>query len=293
MLTPSSPSRRTGSKPLTGRQIASRARSMRAPGRRRNPAGRWVESHRGAYLVTGTVLRSETAGETALGCLPARRSSIPLVVGDSLVLTRSQEPGRPATPSAPARISCSLVEAFEAVAVGDSVWLDDGKFGDARRVSPDEIEVEITQAPPGGGKLRAEKGINLPDTRLAVKASSVLDEAISFAVAQPTWSVRASSVSTAGPTSARSPTALARNGGDHVRVDPEDRDAQGLDVARPTPDRGGRGCALRRHDRAWRSWIEVGLGAHGAEVQEEILWLCEAAHVPVIWATHARYTRAH
>jgi hypothetical protein len=25
--------------------------------------------------------------------------------------------------------------------------------------------------------------------------------------------------------------------------------------------------------------------AHRAEVQEELLWLCEAAHVPVIWAT--------
>lgn len=23
-----------------------------------------------------------------------------------------------------------------------------------------------------------------------------------------------------------------------------------------------------------------------AEVQEEVLWLCEAAHLPVIWATH-------
>jgi pyruvate kinase len=30
--------------------------------------------------------------------------------------------------------------------------------------------------------------------------------------------------------------------------------------------------------------LEVGYGRL-AEVQEEILWLCEAAHVPVIWAT--------
>jgi pyruvate kinase len=30
--------------------------------------------------------------------------------------------------------------------------------------------------------------------------------------------------------------------------------------------------------------VEVGC-ARLAEVQEEILWLCEAAHVPVIWAT--------
>jgi pyruvate kinase len=30
--------------------------------------------------------------------------------------------------------------------------------------------------------------------------------------------------------------------------------------------------------------VEIGY-ARMAEIQEEILWLCEAAHVPVIWAT--------
>jgi pyruvate kinase len=30
--------------------------------------------------------------------------------------------------------------------------------------------------------------------------------------------------------------------------------------------------------------VELG-GVRLAEIQEEILWLCEAAHVPVIWAT--------
>ena len=29
-----------------------------------------------------------------------------------------------------------------------------------------------------------------------------------------------------------------------------------------------------------------------AEVQEEILWICEAAHVPVIWATQVLETLA-
>ena len=31
--------------------------------------------------------------------------------------------------------------------------------------------------------------------------------------------------------------------------------------------------------------VEIGFGRL-AEIQEEILWLCEAAHAPVIWATH-------
>ena len=125
--------------------------------------GRSVETQHGAYLVSGAVLTSKSAGETRLGRLPARASFIPLAVGDTLLLTRAQTPGRAATSTSPARISCTCPEAFDVVSVGDSVWLDDGKFGGiTRRVTPDAIEVEITQAPPGGGRLRAEKGINLP-----------------------------------------------------------------------------------------------------------------------------------
>jgi pyruvate kinase len=37
--------------------------------------------------------------------------------------------------------------------------------------------------------------------------------------------------------------------------------------------------------------VEVGF-ERLAEVQEEILWLCEAAHVPVIWATQVLETMA-
>ena len=40
------------------------------------------------------------------------------------------------------------------------------------------------------------------------------------------------------------------------------------------------GVMVARGDLA----VEVGYGRL-AEVQEEILWLCEAAHVPVVWAT--------
>ena len=38
-----------------------------------------------------------------------------------------------------------------------------------------------------------------------------------------------------------------------------------------------------------RGDLALGIGfARLAEMQEELLWLCEAAHVPVIWATEVR-----
>ncbi|MGZ8726011.1 MAG: pyruvate kinase, partial [Aeromicrobium sp.] len=47
------------------------------------------------------------------------------------------------------------------------------------------------------------------------------------------------------------------------------------------------GVMIARGDLA----VEAGYGRL-AEIQEEILWLCEAAHVPVIWATQVLDTLA-
>jgi pyruvate kinase len=256
-------------------------------------AGRWVNGRRGAYLVTGTVLTAESGGETRVGRLPARPSHIPLEVGDTLVLTRDQAPGRAASPSSPARIPCTLPEAFEAIRGGDSVWLDDGKFGGiARRVTAEEVEVEITHAPPGGGKLRAEKGINLPDTRLAVAASSERDASrIAFAAAHADM-VGLSFVSTRDDVRSVA-DALARFRGTDVGLILKIETKAGFEalpdllseaLAREAPC----GVMIARGDLA----IEVGW-ERLAEVQEEILWLCEAAHVPVIWATQVLDTLAH
>jgi pyruvate kinase len=253
--------------------------------------GRWVEAPRGAYLVSGMVLSAASAGETTLGRLPARGSFIPIAAGDTLVLTRDQKPGRPASGASPAHISCTLPEAFDAISAGDSVWLDDGKFGGVvRRAAPDAVEVEITHAPPGGGRLRAEKGINLPDTKLSVGPSRGSDERLAFAIAHADM-IGLSFVSTRHDVRAVS-EALARNGGGQLGMILKIETRAGFDalpellveaLGRDAPC----GVMIARGDLA----IEVGW-ERMAEVQEEILWLCESAHVPVIWATQVLDTLA-
>ena len=52
-----------------------------------------------------------------------------------------------------------------------------------------------------------------------------------------------------------------------------------------TLGRASIGVMIARGDLA----VEIG-GERLAEIQEEILWLCEAAHVPVIWATQVLET---
>jgi pyruvate kinase len=253
--------------------------------------GRWVEADRGAYLVSGQALAADSAGPTHLGLLPPRRSHIPLAVGDAIVLTRDQTPGRRATSLSPARIPCTLPEAFETIAIGHAVWLDDGKFGGVvRSATTDEVELEVTHAPPGGGKLRAEKGINLPDTRLRIDTLAGDASMIRFAAAHADM-VGLSFVSSPDDVRAVA-SALSEVGGDDLGLILK-IETQAAFTALPALltealTRGAPcGVMIARGDLA----IEVGW-ERMAEVQDEILWLCEAAHVPVIWATQVLDTLA-
>jgi hypothetical protein len=105
-----------------------------------------------------------------------------LAKGDHLHLTRSDEPGRPATCDfngqviEPARIPCTLKEVFGAVKPDEQVWFDDGKIGGVVLSNDGRvIAVEITHTGVKGGRLRPEKGINFPVTKLDIPALTEKD----------------------------------------------------------------------------------------------------------------------
>lgn len=233
----------------------------------------------GCYKARGRVVSVPPAEEPLL-----------LRCGDTLVLTRGPAPGYPARLDAnsrvlvPAHIPCSLGAVFESVNPGEQVWMNDGKIGGVlRAVSANEIAIEITYAGPKGSKLRAEKGINLPDTVLDIPAMSEKDFADLDAIFPLIDMVSLSFVHRPEDI-----YALER------RLD--DLDGQHLGVVVKIENRAAFerlpelllaalrsppvGVMVARGDLA----VEVGFDRL-AEVQEQILWLCEAAHVPVIWAT--------
>ncbi|HEY5956931.1 MAG TPA: pyruvate kinase, partial [Polyangiaceae bacterium] len=119
------------------------------------------------------------------GCVgPLHEVAQPLVLhkGHFLQVIPDDQVGGPGqVPSegkhgSPPSIPCTLREVFSAVRPGHAIWFDDGKIGGiVRSVAPERILVEITHAPSRGAKLRPEKGINLPDTELAVPALSEKD----------------------------------------------------------------------------------------------------------------------
>lgn len=265
--------------------------------------GCWAEALHTIYFVSGTILRHESGGakgeerSAAVGPLPAQENAISLQRGDLLIVTRDRRLGRPATFDSsgnlltPARIGCTIPEVFDDVRSGESIWFDDGKIGGIiEKVEPEQVWVRITQARLQGVKLRADKGINFPDSPLRLPALTEKDlKDLSF-VAQHADVVEMSFANTAQDVESLQQH-LAELGNRQLAIVLKIETRRGFEnlpemllTAMRTPCCG---VMIARGDLA----VECGF-ERLAEVQEEILWICEAAHVPVIWATQVLETLA-
>jgi pyruvate kinase len=254
------------------------------------------EGRKTTFVESGARLRFAFADDNRpvheghIGDLPNVPISIRVQAGDHLVLTRAQTPGRPAhgkptdADYVPARIPCTLPEVFRDVRAGEPIWIDDGKIG-GQVVTNDgsAIEVVIEQVPPKGASLLPDKGINLPATELHLPALTKKDLAdLEFA---------RGAADMVGLSFVQRPDDVVAL---HARLAEGRRRVPGI-VLKIETRRGFEalpglllaalrappvGVMVARGDLA----VEMGF-ERLAEVQEEILWLGEAAHVPVIWAT--------
>lgn len=261
---------------------------------------RWAESNQTSYIASGATLHAYRNGKQGIeytsgrdckvGELPACEQWVDLKEGDELILTRSLVPGKPAlfdeqgSLLSTARIGLTLPDIFRDVREGERVLLDDGKIGGlVKAVDQDEIHVRITRTRPGGGKLRADKGINLPDSNLRLPALTEKDDEDLAFISQHADLVGYSFVRSAADVRALQ-ARLNELGGSRLgivlkieTVKAFERLPNLLLAAMRSPCAG---VMIARGDLA----VECGY-ERLAEVQEEILWICEAAHMPVIWAT--------
>lgn len=258
--------------------------------------GCWAEVTKTTYVVPGTVLRYKSTAtdrhdvETFIGQLPPSESRIFLKPGDQLILQRDLAPSRPATYDSagrmlsPASIGCTMPSVFDDVRSGESVWFDDGKIGGViEKVEPTRVFIRITHAPPAGERLRSNKGINLPDSDLQLTALTPGDlENLPF-IAEHADVVELSFANNAQDVELlqqhlkrlgnRQPAIVlkieTRRGFEHL--------PEMLLAAMRWPS-----CSvmIARGDLA----VECGF-ERLAEIQEEILRISEASHVPVIWTT--------
>jgi len=248
------------------------------------PGGFVAAVERTTYLGTATTLHvADDQDATPLGDIPPVEQSLILHRGDILELTRDCSPA-PVLDGGTPRIGCTLPELFDHACVGHTVHLDDGRIrGRIVGTGPAVLRLQIEHAADGGSRLRAGKGVNVPGIELPVSALTDKDVEDLAVVVELADLVEMSFVRRP-PDVARLLEELGRLGGRSLAVvlKVETRQAfKHLPQLLLTLMRHPRvGVMIARGDLA----VECGY-ERLAELQEEILWLCEAAHLPVIWAT--------
>lgn len=262
---------------------------------RKDEDGLDLECYKTAYIATGTKLKllRQDAGEKIsfkVGKLPSLEEPILLCEGDILRLHGDRALGERAVVDKdesvvrPAHISCRQPEVFKYIAIGDPIHFNDGKIeGVVDSVSNDELFIRITHAKESGSRLRSDKGINFPKSDILFGALTETDKNNLEFIVEHANAVCLS---------------FARNPGDIVALQEELKKHRSPGPGIITKVETVKGfkdlprlllATMRRYPAAVmiaRGDLAVECGIERlAEIQDEILCLCGAAQVPVIWAT--------
>lgn len=260
-----------------------------------------AEAFKTIYLVPETQLvhhpREGTihALHSGIEGIAQSAQKISLKINDELLLYNSHVLGHAAQPSLdgtrvkPAGIACTYKDIYQQLKPGEHIWFDDGKIGGIiQSIANEQVTIKIFHADEQGSKLDADKGINLPDSELNFSALTPKDFTdLEFAVKH------ADTVSLSFVNRAEDVLLLQQKIGDIARanniqsppniilkIETQKAILNLPDILLAAMQTPVCGVMIARGDLA----VECGF-ERLAEVQEEILWLCEAAHIPVIWAT--------
>lgn len=254
-----------------------------------------AECSKTARLTLQTRIQRRHKGKgkrnTSLSDLPQTEGVIHLVRGSLLRLTRDGIGAIAGGNCSIPTVACTLPLVFEQVRVGERIWFDDGRIGGViRNIDPHWLQIEITHARDGGEKLRGDKGINLPDSQLDLPAMTEKDIEDLAVVVRLADLVGLSFVHRSDDVkSLRSHLHALGKSDIGIMLKIETR--QGFENLPELMFAAMASCSagvmIARGDLA----VECGY-ERLAEVQEEILWAAEAAHMPVVWATQVLETLA-
>jgi pyruvate kinase len=209
--------------------------------------------------------------------------------GDRLLLTRDLPTTNESTCC---QAQCSLPEVLDQLLVGTPVWIDDGHIGAiVESIDSQGVLLEITHADLKGSKLRPDKGLNFPETELQLSPLTDKDlqdlkfvanhaDIVGYSFVQRPEDIELlqRELHLLLPKNTKIPAIIAK-----IETPLAVRNLPELIVQ--AAGKQPFGIMIARGDLA----VEVGY-QRLAEIQEEILWLCEAAHIPVIWATQVLET---
>lgn len=182
----------------------------------------------------------------------------------------------------------SLPQMVGRLASGNRLLYDDGKLeGRVEDVGTGEAIIRVDRTKHGGTKLKPEKGINLPDTALGLSPLTAKDEEDLTTVIECADMLGYSFVSQ--PDDIDLLEEVLASLGKHdgcptlglvAKIELPEAVHNLPDLIARASSRRPFGVMIARGDLA----AEIGF-ERLAEMQEEILWVCEAASTPVIWAT--------
>jgi len=246
------------------------------------------------YIEFGTsltLMNDKLAYNGKVGLLPEREGTILLNKHDRLNLVKKSIVGWDGEHDIKGNlirmpsISFTLPEIFDDLKVGEKVMFDDGKIEGVIRQKLDEhLEIEIIQAGLRGSKLRSDKGINFPDSDLNIGGLTAKDkEDLSF-IAEQADIVNFSFVNTPDDVNELLDELQRLQSTEKVgiilKVETQKAYSNLFNILLTAMKTYPLGVMIARGDLA----IECGW-TNMARIQEEILSLCNAAHIPSIWAT--------
>jgi pyruvate kinase len=256
--------------------------------------GRWATCKDSAFVTTGMQLtvylqkKSTSEIHTVHELLPLEEI-IYLFEGDTLKLDKEPILGEPATYDDQgnlinfAHISCTLPQLFSRVKKGELIYFDDGKIeGIIDEIYNDYLLIKITNAKTTGGKLRADKGINLPDSDLGICGLTEKDKTDLKFIATHADAVNFSFVNSKHDVEEllHQLKTLKASLGIILKIETQKAFENLPSILLKAMENYPIGVMIARGDLA----IETGW-KNFAIIQEEILSMCEAAHIPDIWAT--------
>ena len=217
--------------------------------------------------------------------------ALPVWEGKDLMLAfkkrpRSNKQGK----KSPDTLLVEPKELLGMVKEGEHIYFDDGKFeAKVKKVGAHKVEVQIVRISAKKHFLKPERGINLPDSEISIPVLTDDDKLHIPFICEHADMIGFSFVSTPDDIEM-----LRQEINKHAK---QKKPAIILKIERLAAVQNlpgllingmqdeTLGVMIARGDLA----VEIGF-ERMSEIQEEILWICEAAHVPVIWATQVLET---
>jgi pyruvate kinase len=167
---------------------------------------------------------------------------------------------------------------------GDRVLIDDGLIRCVvEKIKKDRVGIRVIRISSSKGQIKAEKGINFPDTTLQISSLTEFDKKCLPFICENADLIGYSFVKS--KEDIRQLRAELKKLGDNypnliLKIETPEAVNNLPSLLLEGMKERALGLMIARGDLA----VEIGFERMG-EIQEEILWICEAAHIPVVWAT--------